>query len=104
MVELAVSLFQDVGVTTILDTIIHVDGVIDIEVNPATHVDAQVEVLIREGIVPTQDQLRRVVAHELLVVLCLLVGRDYLAILVVEQEVAIVVEAGELPNVERTNR
>ena len=52
MVELAIGVFQHIVVAATLDAEVHVHGVEDIEVNPATHVDAEIPVLIGERVVP----------------------------------------------------
>ena len=53
--------------------------------------------------VPTQNHLRRVITHVSSVLLYFLVGRDNFAILVIQQEVSVVVEACKLIDVETTD-
>ena len=103
MVELAISVLKHVGVATALDTIVHVDCVQYVEVNPATHADTEVEVLVGKSVVPADDQCRIVAADILLVGVRFLVGRDDFAIFVVNLEVTVLVESGMLPDVVLAN-
>ena len=52
---------------------------------------------------PPDNQFRSIVAYILFVVLRFLCSRDHLAILVIQQETALVIEPCELPHIERTD-